>query len=1153
MKIKTITLILAFILSLGFCKAQNIRYVGHGTMPSDTLIAVKAWNNGNLQYSITSDSLDLFANSALFYNDSTIIVGGHAIGADGVSYGRIWTGNAETLSATSGSRINDIAVKNDTIFGAGYRTIGTKTVASVWKDHALLYTLSNSQNDAKANAIIMVNGNILSGGFENNSASFMVAKIWQNDNVLYTLTDSTENACILDLTYDGTDLYAVGYIVDSLNQSKAVVWKNNELLYTLSDTLSMATAITAAYGDIYTGGWETSGLKIWKNGTELYSLASGNSLLLNAIAVNEYGVFAAGSLDGNGKIWQNGQELYSPDACQDICGISVLPSCNDSTRTLPWTDSFENGSTDWNCWTKTDIDTCNNGNESYWTRSMAQAATGVFSAQHLHADSIQEGWLISPQLYLQPNRDTTFMTFKSMETNPANYTYSGLWISTTGTSASDFTELWNVSAPSNTWDTVSIDLAAYQGQTVYLAFKYTGANGHDWYVDDISVQESFHQQDTVTSYPYAENFNSNLDDWYIIDEDHSGGLNNWKMVAGADSTYYAGHPQSPASFGDQECWMISKPLHLAQYKFYNMDFKTMTDSVASYDKSSVWIASNVNGTPKTDDFVQVWEETTPSETWRHVGIDLSDYANNDVYLAFKYEGNHAHGYFVDSISIAETDATYTITVLPNNNAWGTTTGSGTYVVNDTVQIGAIPNTNYEFISWDDNVTDNPRDVLVTENHTYTAIFGIIHYTITTGVTPEGAGTVVGGGTYEINTTVNLTATSNTGYYFTSWDDGTTTNPRSITVTENATYTAIFTPYQYTITTAANPVEGGTVAGGGTYDYGTAVSLVATPNANYRFLCWSDGVATNPRHVTVTQNATYTALFMENGGSSHTLTLLSNNDAWGTVAGGGTYPDGTEVQISATAASMAHFVTWDDGVIENPRTIIINSDITLTAQFALNQSCVVSIVSNNPLMGNTYGSGIFAQGSDIEIGAIANQGFYFNNWNDGNVENPRMIHVTGDTTLTAYFASEPVVTYTITVYYNDEQGIVLGGGTYVSGATARLAAIAKDGFEFEKWNDNNTDNPRNVIVNGDMTFVAFFKTNGIDDNTEAKLVIYPNPADENIHIKGIQANSKVYVYDAQGCMIMTPIVSDDEAIDISNLSAGCYFVRVNGYSMKFIKK
>lgn len=65
---------------------------------------------------------------------------------------------------------------------------------------------------------------------------------------------------------------------------------------------------------------------------------------------------------------------------------------------------------------------------------------------------------------------------------------------------------------------------------------------------------------------------------------------------------------------------------------------------------------------------------------------------------------------------------------------------------------------------------------------------------------------------------------------------------------------------YTITTAVSPSGGGSVTGGGDYSYGATATLTATAASGYIFTGWNDGVQTNPRAVTVTQDKTYTANF-----------------------------------------------------------------------------------------------------------------------------------------------------------------------------------------------------------------------------------------------------------------------------------------------------
>ena len=65
-------------------------------------------------------------------------------------------------------------------------------------------------------------------------------------------------------------------------------------------------------------------------------------------------------------------------------------------------------------------------------------------------------------------------------------------------------------------------------------------------------------------------------------------------------------------------------------------------------------------------------------------------------------------------------------------------------------------------------------------------------TITTVVSPNGGGTITGGGSHMCTSSVTLTATPNNGYKFVKWSDGVETATRTITVYNyDMTYTAIF--------------------------------------------------------------------------------------------------------------------------------------------------------------------------------------------------------------------------------------------------------------------------------------------------------------------------------------------------------------------------
>ena len=88
--------------------------------------------------------------------------------------------------------------------------------------------------------------------------------------------------------------------------------------------------------------------------------------------------------------------------------------------------------------------------------------------------------------------------------------------------------------------------------------------------------------------------------------------------------------------------------------------------------------------------------------------------------------------------------------------------------------------------------------------------------------------------------------------------------------------------QYTITVRANNDTYGTVTGGGNYAEGAEVVLTATPNEGYVFVKWDDGVTVNPRTITVTASAAYTAVFEEKPTPPPTEgspKIMFNNSTW----------------------------------------------------------------------------------------------------------------------------------------------------------------------------------------------------------------------------------------------------------------------------------
>jgi len=254
-------------------------------------------------------------------------------------------------------------------------------------------------------------------------------------------------------------------------------------------------------------------------------------------------------------------------------------------------------------------------------------------------------------------------------------------------------------------------------------------------------------------------------------------------------------------------------------------------------------------------------------------------------------------------------------VNANPSNGGSVTGSGTYYYGDIVTLNATAYNGFEFAGWSDGSSENPHNITVTGNATYTATFneiGSTYYTVSTYASPTQGGTVHGAGTYEEGSTITIEAIPNPGYSFNRWNDGSTSNPRTVTVNNNMSFTAYFSTNKYTITVVPSPIEGGSVTGGGEYAYGETATLQATGGHGYDFLQWNDGNTDNPRVVVVTGDATYTALFMPLGGNTYTLTVTTAQPELGSVFGSGVYPAGASVQIAAYPNENANFVEWNDG-------------------------------------------------------------------------------------------------------------------------------------------------------------------------------------------------------------------------------------------------
>ena len=187
-------------------------------------------------------------------------------------------------------------------------------------------------------------------------------------------------------------------------------------------------------------------------------------------------------------------------------------------------------------------------------------------------------------------------------------------------------------------------------------------------------------------------------------------------------------------------------------------------------------------------------------------------------------------------------------------------------------------------------------------------------------------------------------------------------------------------------------------------------------------------------------------------------------------------------------------------------------------------------------------------------AIANNGYVFSRWNDGNTENPRTVTVTSDTAFMAIF-TEAVSTPTITLTVNNE---AMGSASYtLDGNTAVLTATANEGYSFLTWSDGNTENPRTVTITSDTTFMAIFSpASSLQDVDTKEFSLYPNPAKGFVvlEFETLQGNTPLQIFDMNGRTLRSfDLKAGREVlkIDLEDLPKGVYAIKFGNAIRKLV--
>ena len=206
--------------------------------------------------------------------------------------------------------------------------------------------------------------------------------------------------------------------------------------------------------------------------------------------------------------------------------------------------------------------------------------------------------------------------------------------------------------------------------------------------------------------------------------------------------------------------------------------------------------------------------------------------------------------------------------------------------------------------------------------------------------------------------------------------------------------------------------------------------------------------------------------------------------------------------------------------------------------------VLTVVSNDNTMGFATVTKRNTCDDDVaQVQAQALPGYKFIRWSDGSTENPHIVLVTEDITLTAEFAKEGEEPGENPDVEKHNNFIVESADATQGSVIITITAQAIEGFEFSHWSDGSTENPRNVTLDKDVELYAHFqvKGTGLENSVISSADVYSR--DGRLHVEG--AENDYYVLDMAGRLIYSGLDTELQ------LPRGVYVVNVGGEVQKVV--
>ena len=197
-----------------------------------------------------------------------------------------------------------------------------------------------------------------------------------------------------------------------------------------------------------------------------------------------------------------------------------------------------------------------------------------------------------------------------------------------------------IMATDNQWDIE--DLAASTAYTAKVRAYCSEDDQSDW-SNEVSFATACEYIVVDAANPFTEGFEGTWPPlcWESIPVMVNGNQYKWQFT---NSQSYNGSQAAYSNYYGPILLMMPELQLGTDGDAAQLTFWSYNSFVNAYGKNSVVLLDG-------DDEIELWSPESVINDWEEVTIDLTQYMGQNISLAFKYEGNNAHGWYIDDVNV----------------------------------------------------------------------------------------------------------------------------------------------------------------------------------------------------------------------------------------------------------------------------------------------------------------------------------------------------------------------------------------------------------------------------------------------------------------------------------------------------------------------